>query len=196
MEIFALIALVLAYILKSIYPKIKGQVGELSVKRELNKLGKDYTVLNDLLIFSDNKTHQIDHAVVSKYGIFVIETKNYGGKLVGNVNDKEWTQYIGKKINKMKNPITQNHGHILSLKDITKEKESVFISIVCFHDNVELKLDSYNNVVLLSKLNKKIKEFKEIKIKDPDAIVEIIKKNNIEDKSKRKEHVKNIKQKN
>ena len=145
------------------------------------------------MVYSDNKTHQIDHAIVSKYGIFVIETKNYGGKLVGNIKDKEWTQYIGKKINKMKNPINQNHGHILALKDVTKEKESNFIPIVCFNDDVELKVENSKAIVKFSNLNKRIKEFKEIKINNVDKIVDILKKSNIEDKSKRKEHVKNIK---
>ena len=193
MELFALISLVIAYLLKLIYPKIKGQVGEINVKRELNKLGKEYIVFNDLMVFSDNKTHQIDHAVVSKYGVFVIETKNYSGKIVGKEKDKDWTQYIGKKINNMKNPIIQNHGHILALKDITKLKEKKFISIVCFHDDVDLKIDNYNNVVKLSGLNKKIKSFKNVVIDNKDEIKETIRKNNIEDKEKRKEHVKNIK---
>ncbi len=195
MEIFALISLIIAYLLKLIYPKIKGQVGEYRVNKELSKLGNEYIVLNDLMIFSDNKTHQIDHAIVSKYGIFVIETKNYSGKIVGKINDKEWTQYIGKKANKMKNPIIQNHGHILALKDITKEKENNFIPIVCFHDEVELKVESSRAIVKFSNLNKKIKEYKEVKIKNKDNIVEIIKNNNIIDKNKRKEHVKNIKKK-
>lgn len=193
MELFALILFIIASLLKFIYPKLKGQVGELRVNKELNKLGNDYIILNDLMVYSDNKTHQIDHAIVSKYGIFVIETKNYGGKLVGNIKDKEWTQYIGKKINKMKNPINQNHGHILALKDVTKEKESNFIPIVCFNDDVELKVENSKAIVKFSNLNKRIKEFKEIKINNVDKIVDILKKSNIEDKSKRKEHVKNIK---
>ena len=195
MEIFALISIIIAYLLKLIYPKLKGQIGEINVKNELNKLGNEYKVFNDLLIYSDNKTHQIDHAVVSKYGIFVIETKNYSGKIVGNINDKEWTQYIGKKVNKMKNPIIQNHGHVLALKDITKESLNSFISIVCFHDNVELKINNNNNVIKLSNLNKSIKEHKKVIIKDKDKVIDIINNNNIVDKEIRKKHVKDIKKK-
>ena len=38
----------------------------------------EYKVLNDVMVRTQNgKTSQIDHIVVSAYGIFVIETKNY-----------------------------------------------------------------------------------------------------------------------
>ena len=65
--------------------RLRGYLGEIKASNVLNKLPKkDYKVLNDLMLFSDNKTHQIDHLVVSPYGIFVIEMKNYQGKVVGN----------------------------------------------------------------------------------------------------------------
>lgn len=60
------------------YKKWIGKAGEFWVKRELKQLPKDYFIINDLMVkTSDNKTHQIDHIIVSKYGIFVIETKQY-----------------------------------------------------------------------------------------------------------------------
>ena len=56
------------------YKKIRGFMGEFWTKLELNKLPKDkYIVLNDILIKSNNGTSQIDHIVISKFGIFVIE---------------------------------------------------------------------------------------------------------------------------
>lgn len=60
------------------YKKWIGKAGEFWVKRELKKLPNDYFIINDAMVkTSDNKTHQIDHIIVSKYGIFVIETKQY-----------------------------------------------------------------------------------------------------------------------
>lgn len=60
------------------YKKWIGKAGEYWVKRELKKLPNDYFIINDVMVkTSDNKTHQIDHIIVSKYGIFVIETKQY-----------------------------------------------------------------------------------------------------------------------
>lgn len=58
------------------YKQIIGKMGELWTSRELKHLGKEYLILNDIMLrTNDNKTHQIYHIVVSKYGIFVIETK-------------------------------------------------------------------------------------------------------------------------
>ena len=55
--------------------KIIGFFGELWTKKDLKKLPKEYKILNNIMIKVNNSTHQIDHIVVSKYGIFVIETK-------------------------------------------------------------------------------------------------------------------------
>lgn len=195
MEIFAIILMIVCFLLKLIYPRFKGYVGEEIANSELNKLGNNYKVLNDIMVYSDNKTHQIDHIVVSKYGIFVIEMKNYGGSIKGKEKDEEWIQKIGTKTNKLKNPIKQNHGHILSLKDVTKEKENIFIPIVCFGNNVELRLDVTSKVVLLKNLNKTIKSYKDIKINDVDKIIEKITSANIPDKKVRKAHITTIKKK-
>jgi len=67
------------------YKEIVGKAGEYWTKKELKKLGKEYLIINDLMIRTeDKKTHQIDHVVISKYGIFVIETKQYDGYITGN----------------------------------------------------------------------------------------------------------------
>lgn len=58
----------------------RGQAGEANVAARLKALPKsDYTVFNNLLIQRGEYSSQIDHVVVSKYGVFVIETKNYKG---------------------------------------------------------------------------------------------------------------------
>lgn len=76
--------LALVWILRS--PKFKGMIGESSVRHKLSKLDpKQYKVLHDLIIQrADGKTSQIDHVVISRYGVFVIETKNYTGWIVGS----------------------------------------------------------------------------------------------------------------
>ena len=58
----------------------KGKRGERRVLAKLSQLPDEYTILNDLVFRTENGTTQIDHVVVSKYGIFTIETKNYRGE--------------------------------------------------------------------------------------------------------------------
>lgn len=59
----------------------KGKRGEMRVSAILSQLPDEYKVLNDLIFRTDKGTTQIDHLVVSKYGIFTIETKNYRGEI-------------------------------------------------------------------------------------------------------------------
>lgn len=74
--------------------KQKGKRGEMRVSVILSQLSDEYTILNDLVFRTEKGTTQIDHLVVSKYGIFTIETKNYRGEIYGDDNRKEWTQLI------------------------------------------------------------------------------------------------------
>ena len=81
--------------------RVKGMAGEIFVGYFLKKLlDKDqYQIVNDVLIPDQyGGTTQIDHIVFSQYGIFVIETKNWGGKIYGKDTSKYWDKYIfGKK---------------------------------------------------------------------------------------------------
>ena len=62
------------------HPKIKGKIGEIYVALFLKRLPEDrYRVINDLLLTKNGHSTQIDHVIVSIYGIFVVETKFYKG---------------------------------------------------------------------------------------------------------------------
>lgn len=62
----------------------KGNAGEKAVSRKLSRLPKEeYKVLNNVMLATSKGTTQIDHIILSIYGIFVIETKNYNGWIYG-----------------------------------------------------------------------------------------------------------------
>jgi hypothetical protein len=97
-------------------PKRKGTKGESRVSRKLKRLqNEEFIVFNDVLIRTRNGSSQIDHIVISIYGIFVIETKNYSGWIHGNENSEYCMQSIYKKKTKFRNPIRQNWAHIYML---------------------------------------------------------------------------------
>jgi len=77
--------------------KMKGVLGEYRVSRRLNKLASRYEgkVFNDVIIPGDNnRTSQIDHILITPYGVYVIETKNVAGKIYGKEDDQYWTQSL------------------------------------------------------------------------------------------------------
>ena len=63
-------------------------------------------------------TSQIDHLVLSEYGIFVIETKRYKGWIFGSEKAENWTQVIFKEKHQFRNPVKQNWSHVYALKSV------------------------------------------------------------------------------
>ncbi len=65
----------------------KGLFGEYLVNRLLSQLSEsDYTLIKDVTLPTEDGTTQIDHVVVSKFGVFVVETKNMKGLFWSNSN--------------------------------------------------------------------------------------------------------------
>ena len=130
------------------YKKIVGWFGEYWTKQALNKLPKDkYKILNDIFISTDSGTHQIDHIIVSKYGVFSIETKQYNGYITGNKYDKNWVRHAGNKKYYYTNPIRQNYGHVKALSELLKIDESKIYNIVCIPSKAKLKIEHDGELV-------------------------------------------------
>lgn len=189
-----ILLIVLCVLLKIYYPKFRGFMGEFWVKLELGKLPKNkYFVLNDIMIMDYKGTHQIDHLVLSEFGIFVIEMKNYYGLIKGKEFDNKWCQYLGKNKNYFINPIHQNYGHIKSLSNLLKLDDNYFISIICFSNQAKVDVKSNNIVTQVDYLKNEILQFKEkIVHSDLRELVNTITSNNIIDKDLRTQHIKDI----
>lgn len=169
-------------------------MGEFWVKLELRKLPKDkYVVLNDIMIKDEKGTHQIDHLVISKFGIFVIEMKNYYGLIKGKEFDNKWCQYLGKNKSYFINPIHQNFGHIKSLSNLLKLDDKYFISIICFSNQAKVDVKSSSIVTQVDYLKDEILKYEELLVdNDIKELSNIIISNNIEDKFLRKQHMKDV----
>ena len=147
-----------------------GKAGERRVARKLDWLSKEYIVLNDIMLQTQYGTTQIDHIVVSPYGIFVIETKNYKGWIFGHENSEEWKQsLLGKKRwygwsseqHKFRNPIRQNFSHARAIKSLLANiGDFRIIPIVVFSDRAELNITTPNHIVVnWCNLRSAIKQF-------------------------------------
>ena len=189
-----LILLILGILIEIYYPKFRGFMGEFWLKLELKKLPKNkYKLLNNIMVEDEKGTHQIDHVVISKYGIFVIEMKNYYGLIIGNQYKEKWYQYLGKKKYPFHNPMYQNYGHVKTLSIALNLSEELFIPITCFSNQVKLKVTSNKPVVQVGTINRNILKYtEEIITCNLNELSLNIENMNILDKTKRKEHVKNI----
>ena len=157
----------------------------------------EYKVINDIIIQSNGYTSQIDHLVVSIYGIFVIETKNYTGWITGYEDSKQWTQNIFGHKSSFYNPIKQNKSHVLALKNELHIIEDNFIPIIAFSGNCSLKVITVTPIIYISQIYREIKRYTEVKFDKTqlDSLVERIKAINIDSPEVRQQHVAEIKSK-
>lgn len=156
---------VLITLIKILKPKIKGKVGEFAVQLHVKLyLKENYILLNDCTLPDHDKaTTQIDHILLSPYGIFVIETKNYKGWIFGSEHQKVWTQKLFKQSFKFQNIIHQNYKHVKVLENVLEGViDPMYIhSLVVFMPDCEFKTQMPKNVFKGASWTDHIKEYKE-----------------------------------
>lgn len=163
---FVVIFVILSILLQWKMPVIKGKYGEWVVKTKLRNLGDAYTVFHDVYIPNGERgLTQVDHIVTSVYGVFVIETKHYGGWIFGDEYKPYWTQVIYKKKTKMHNPIRQNYGHVQALLTYIEQEDMQDVhSIIAFSPNSTFKFKknfTSAHVIQFSDLLTTISQYKE-----------------------------------
>ena len=195
--VVVLVLISILILIKSYESKVKGYVGEKLVAKKLSKLNKrKYKIINNLLLITLKGTAQIDHIVISQYGIFVIETKNYKGIITGNEYDDNWNQILFNNKEVLRNPIKQNNGHIKALKDVIPALRYKKInSIILFTKRSNLKVNTETTVIYYNKVNKVIKRSrkKEFTKEEVDYIYKKLNELNIDSFKQRVVHVKNVK---
>ncbi len=130
-------------------PIVKGILGEFQVNL-IAKLRLDkqvYTLFKNVTLPTEDGTTQIDHVIVSRYGVFVIETKNIRGWIFGSENQKTWTQKIYRHTNKFQNPLHQNFKHTQTLQAALNIEPDKLFSLVVFIGDSEFKTPMPDNVV-------------------------------------------------
>ncbi len=130
-------------------PERHGAKGEAKLSRKLNRLlnPQEYTILNDIILPTQYGTTQIDHIVVSRFGVFVIETKNMVGWIFGSENQKTWTKSNRGNKSQFQNPIHQNYRHVQTLRNLLNIRAIHLHSIIAFVGDAEPKTRLPSNVV-------------------------------------------------
>lgn len=127
---------------------IKGWTGELRTKLAQKLfLDKQYHIFNNIIIQSKSGSTQVDHVIVSKYGVFVVETKNKEGWIFGDPMQDQWTQIIFNKKYRFQNPLRQNYAHTKSLENYLKIDPGKIHSLIIFWGSCEFKTPMPDNVL-------------------------------------------------
>lgn len=132
----------------------KGNRGEEKVASTLARLYSESPychLINDITIEDDSfNLHQIDHILIKSNGIFVIETKDWNGTIVGKDEDKEWTQISnGVRTNHL-NPLDQNDIHSQAVEEIFPSLSPIPVVIMVknnmpFESNAMINFDEIEN---------------------------------------------------
>jgi restriction system protein len=130
-------------------PFVKGAFGEFQVnviaKLRLDK--ETYHLIKNVTLPTLDGTTQIDHVIVSRYGVFVIETKNMKGWIFGDPQQKIWTQRIYRHTTKFQNPLLQNYKHTQTLQAALELQPDKVFSLVVFIGDSDFKTPMPENVV-------------------------------------------------
>ena len=159
--------------------RAKGAEGEKAVAREI-KRHHSGSLLNDIILLNNNSYCQIDHILVTNSAVYVIETKNYSGYILGSEEGTRWTVMYGKSKYGLYSPLKQNETHVNRIRKLIGNEVRV-IPIVIFTDERCKFASKINGVYTLDEFkrqyNKIIKEYK-VKI-DKNKIYKTIKSNNV-----------------
>ena len=116
--------------------------GEVLVRRAITKYlsTNSWHLLNNITLKIDDTTTQIDHILVSRYGIFVIETKHYTGWIFGEERAKQWMQVVYGNKYPFQNPLHQNYRHVKAVQELLDflPPEQI-IGLVVFTGEAEFK---------------------------------------------------------
>lgn len=192
-----ILLLFLFFYIRKKTPEWKGKYSEKLAYHKMLELPDEYHIFNDLFFENNGYTTQIDHVVVSPYGVFVIETKGYKGWIMGGENSEYWTQVIYKFKAQFYNPIKQNDGHVRFLRHILHESTTIpIIPIVVFNNEAELKVNVQHHIVVNRYyLTDAIMRYRDI-VMNEDTRQRIIKTLNnylvYADKEKKAQHIENI----
>jgi hypothetical protein len=153
-----------------------------------------YQRFHDVIVPTRNGTAQIDHLLVSPYGLFIVETKNLKGWIFGSEDQAKWTQSLYGKSFSFQNPLRQTYRQKKVLSEFLQIEEGVIHTVIYFVGQCKFKTKMPSNV-LRSGLSRYIKKHKNIELSTAsiNAIMHKINTHVSGSKLTTRDHVKSLK---
>ncbi|MBE9586482.1 NERD domain-containing protein [Mucilaginibacter sp. JRF] len=153
---------------------MKGLLGWIGEKKTafhlwLNLDSRVYRKVHNVIVPAQNGTAQIDHLIVSPFGLFIVETKNLKGWIFGSVNQPRWTQVIFGYKFYFQNPIHQTFRQKKVLSEYLEVNEVKVNTLIYFNGDCKFKTLLPSNVVNKG-LARCIKGNQEIVLNEADII--------------------------
>ena len=132
--------------------KFLGAMAERSLhKLLLKQLPMSYKHYRNLVLqTAQGDLTEVDHLIVSPFGIFVLEVKNYQGWIFGNEKQPEWTVQHFRRKHRFMNPLRQNYKHTEAVKHVlglTADDAGKVHPLVVFSPRAAFKTPMPDNVL-------------------------------------------------
>lgn len=170
----ALGAMLLSVLVRS--AAFKGWWGEYKVRRWLAQdldAQHYHCAHNITLRRQDGSTTQIDHVVISPYGVFVLETKHLRGWIFGGEKQRTWTQTIYRHRTSFPSPLHQNWGHIKALEELLQLPLQHLHSVVVFTGDCQFKTAMPAHVTQGRAVTALIRSYRE-EVLDTPAVAQLV----------------------
>ncbi len=152
-----------------------------------------YRRFHDVIIPAKNGTTQIDHLLVSPYGLFIVETKNIKGWIFGSESQPKWTQTLYRKKYSFQNPIRQTFRQKKVLSEFLGLDESTVHTVVYFVGDCKFKTPLPANV-MKSGLRRYIERFTNriLSTEEVNRVTETLAQHLSESHLTRRDHVRSL----
>ena len=118
----------------------KGKAGEFFTLADVQMINGHFKILQNLLLPIGDKKTEIDLVVIHEKGLFVLESKNYGGWIYGKEENRHWTQSFNRNTKyTFYNPIMQNETHCDALSKALNISKDSILSYIVFSERCTLK---------------------------------------------------------
>lgn len=121
--------------------ELKGRIGEDRIADILyeNVPGK-FQIFRNLYVPYRGATAELDIVMAHETGVFVFESKNYRGRIYGDLSGLYWVQaFPNRRKRPFYNPVRQNRNHIKALSEYLNMPPRFFRSCIVFSDECELR---------------------------------------------------------
>jgi restriction system protein len=154
---------------------------------------KSYPRYHNIILPSKNGTTQIDHLIISVFGLFIVETKNKKGWIFGSENQDYWTQSIYGNNYSFQNPLKQTYRQKVILSEFLNINKSKIQTVIYFVGECAFATDLPENVIK-SSIGKYIKRFQNqiISTDDVNRIIDAIETQLDESSLTKRDHIKSL----
>lgn len=116
----------------------EGEWGERCVAQFLENRVSESRIYQNVYVPQGERTSELDVVAADRTGVYVFESKAYGGKIYGRADAMKWTQYLGGKRSDFYNPVRQNANHCRALAKALQVPINEIISIIVFENRADL----------------------------------------------------------